>query len=58
MSGVRQEETEGGHRVEPSRREGQRDRELDHIGESETEHRVSYRDRAGPSRRERVTESE
>jgi hypothetical protein len=36
MSGVRQEETEGGHRVEPSRREGhreivrQRDRELDH----------------------------
>jgi hypothetical protein len=27
MSGVRQEETEGGHRVEPSRREGHRERE-------------------------------
>jgi hypothetical protein len=37
--GVRQEETEGGHRVEPSRREGHRERER----ESETE-----RHRAGP----------
>jgi hypothetical protein len=42
MSGGRQEDRGRTQRVEASRREGQRDKELDHFGESETEHRVSF----------------